>query len=86
MVDRIAVISHGRISEIGSYDELMTHNGDFAQFLKSHLLKEDSDSEESDEEDPESKKAPENLMNNCENCEAGWKRFLLQEFLKISSQ
>ena len=52
-VDRIAVISDGEISEIGSYDELLTRNGAFAQFLKTFLLKEDSDDSESD--DPESK-------------------------------
>lgn len=52
LVDRIAVIADGQISEIGSYDELLTHNGPFAQFLKTFLLKEDSD--DSDSEDPES--------------------------------
>ena len=51
-MDRIAVISNGEISEIGSYDELLTHNGAFAQFLKTFLLKEDSEDSESD--DPES--------------------------------
>ncbi len=52
-VDRIVVIDQGQISEIGSYDELLSHNGPFAQFLKTFLLKEESD--ESEEEDPESK-------------------------------
>ena len=51
-MDRIAVISNGEISEIGSYNELLTHNGAFAQFLKTFLLKEDSEDSESD--DPES--------------------------------
>ncbi len=52
-MDRIVVIDQGQISEIGSYDELLSHNGPFAQFLKTFLLKEESD--ESEDEDPESK-------------------------------
>ncbi|KAK7499875.1 hypothetical protein BaRGS_00008966 [Batillaria attramentaria] len=51
MVDEIIVMSDGAISETGSYDQLMSHNGPFAQFLKLYLqLSEDSDNEE---EDPE---------------------------------
>ena len=30
----------GKISEIGSYKELLTHNGAFAQFLKNYLVEE----------------------------------------------
>ncbi|KAL4216368.1 hypothetical protein ACF0H5_024095 [Mactra antiquata] len=46
MVDRIVVLSDGVISEIGSYEELMSHNGPFAQFLQQYL-------QEDDEDDPE---------------------------------
>lgn len=49
-VDQILVFVNGEISEMGSYDELLTHNGAFAQFLKTFLLQEDSESEESDPE------------------------------------
>ena len=42
---------NGEISETGNYDELLCHNGAFAQFLKAYLTKKDeSDSEASDPE------------------------------------
>ncbi|PVD27621.1 hypothetical protein C0Q70_12787 [Pomacea canaliculata] len=50
MVDEIIVLSDNGISEKGSYDTLMSHNGPFARFLKLHLQQRE-DSEE--EEDPE---------------------------------
>ncbi|XP_012944065.1 multidrug resistance-associated protein 1 [Aplysia californica] len=50
-VDRIVVLTDGRISEIGSYEELMSHDGAFAQFLRMYLATEESDDE--DEKDPE---------------------------------
>ena len=50
MVDTIVVMTDGRISEMGSYDELLSHDGDFAQFLKTYLQQADDD----DDEDPES--------------------------------
>ncbi|PVD27620.1 hypothetical protein C0Q70_12786 [Pomacea canaliculata] len=50
MVDEIIVLSDNGISEKGSYDTLMSHNGPFARFLKLHLQQKE-DSEE--EEDPE---------------------------------
>ena len=50
-VDCIVVLSDGKISEMGSYDELMTHDGAFAQFLTTYLTQqEESDSDEEDEE------------------------------------
>ena len=52
-VDQIVVMINGEITEVGSYDELMTHNGAFAQFLKTYLSQADSEEEE---EDPECKK------------------------------
>ena len=36
-VDQIIVVRHGRVSETGTYDELLTHNGPFASFLKNYL-------------------------------------------------
>ncbi|XP_046325609.2 multidrug resistance-associated protein 1-like [Haliotis rufescens] len=53
-VDTILVLSNGQISEIGTYEELMTHNGAFAQFLTTYLTQhnnEDSDVDEEEEED-----------------------------------
>ena len=49
-VDRIVVIAQGEISETGSYDELLSHDGPFAQFLKTYLTTDISDSESEDEE------------------------------------
>ena len=39
-VDNIVVLVDGQISEIGSYKELLTHDGAFAQFLKNYLSEE----------------------------------------------
>ena len=46
------VLSDGKISEVGSYTQLMEHDGPFAQFLKIYFI-QGEDSEEEDE-DPES--------------------------------
>lgn len=48
-VDSIVVMHHGRISEIGSYQDLLSHDKAFAQFLKTYLTRDD-DSDETDEE------------------------------------
>ena len=50
-VDNIVVMVGGVISETGTYDELLTVNGEFAQFLKQHL----TPAADSDEDDDESK-------------------------------
>ncbi|PVD27622.1 hypothetical protein C0Q70_12788 [Pomacea canaliculata] len=52
MVDEIIVLSDNGISEKGSYDTLMSHDGPFARFLKLHLQQEDIE----EEEDPENLK------------------------------
>ncbi|XP_036368003.1 canalicular multispecific organic anion transporter 2 [Octopus sinensis] len=45
-VDKVIVMSDGSVSEEGSYDELISHNGAFAQFLLTYLNEaEDSDPE-----------------------------------------
>ncbi|CAI9737156.1 resistance-associated 1-like [Octopus vulgaris] len=50
-VDNIIIIVDGRISERGSYQELLDHDGAFAQFLKTYLLQgAESESEDEDEE------------------------------------
>lgn len=51
MVDRIAVITDGEISEIGTYEELMSHNGAFAQFIHTYLTQEEEDSDEEEDEE-----------------------------------
>ena len=51
MVDSIIVLKDGTISESGSYEELLSYNGDFAEFLQQYLQQDEDDSDE----DPESK-------------------------------
>ncbi|XP_052786369.1 multidrug resistance-associated protein 1-like isoform X1 [Mya arenaria] len=58
LVDRIVVLNDGIISEMGSYDELVSHDGPFAQFLLQYMLKED---EVDEEEDPEIRRLKESI-------------------------
>lgn len=48
-------MSNGVISEKGSYEELISHNGPFAQFLRTHVTsddhREDTIEEEEDDDD-----------------------------------
>lgn len=39
LVDRIIVMKDGTISESGTYEELLSHNGAFAQFLTQYLTR-----------------------------------------------
>ncbi|KAK7503669.1 hypothetical protein BaRGS_00005208, partial [Batillaria attramentaria] len=48
LVDQVIVMKHGRVSEVGTYDELLSHNGPFAKFLKHHFAHH-----QENEEDPE---------------------------------
>ncbi|CAG2240979.1 ABCC1 [Mytilus edulis] len=50
-VDKIIVMMDGAVSECGSYDELLSHDGAFAQFLKMYLIQ----TEDEEEEDPDEK-------------------------------
>ncbi|XP_069102567.1 multidrug resistance-associated protein 1-like isoform X2 [Argopecten irradians] len=43
-VDRIIVMNGGTISEMGTYKELLQHNGPFAHFLQTFLLSNEDDS------------------------------------------
>lgn len=38
--DRIVVVDDGRITEVGSYVELMDNNGAFAEFLRTYNTSE----------------------------------------------
>ena len=47
MVDKIMVLNDGHVDDFGSYEELISRDGPFSQFLKSFLEQEaDSDKEE----------------------------------------
>ncbi|XP_021347157.1 multidrug resistance-associated protein 1-like [Mizuhopecten yessoensis] len=50
-VDRIIVMDGGQISEIGTYEELLQHNGPFAHFLQTFLLHDDDKDDEKDDEE-----------------------------------
>lgn len=39
-MDKIVVLKEGKISEVGSFSQLMDHNGAFAEFLKNYLTEE----------------------------------------------
>lgn len=43
MVDRIVVLNDGAISESGTYEELISRDGDFAKFLQQHIMEEEDD-------------------------------------------
>ena len=49
-VDLIVVLDEGRISAIGSYQELLLQGGAFAEFLKNYLAEAYEDEEELDPE------------------------------------
>ncbi len=54
MVDVIVVMEQGEITEVGSYEELLNHDGPFAQFLKAYLV--DGSKQVGDNDDEECKK------------------------------
>lgn len=49
-VDNIAVLINGDITETGSYDELLSQDQSFAQFLKTYFTKEEFEEDEDDAE------------------------------------
>jgi ABC-type transport system involved in cytochrome bd biosynthesis fused ATPase/permease subunit len=54
-VNQILVIVDGDVSESGSYEQLLLHNGPFAQVLRSFLQQdeEEEDNDSSQEDDSE---------------------------------
>ncbi|XP_048240018.1 multidrug resistance-associated protein 1-like [Haliotis rufescens] len=48
-VDVIVVMTSGKISEIGSYNQLMSHHGAFSQFLMTYFTESKDDDESEDE-------------------------------------
>lgn len=45
-VDNIIVLLNGSISECGTYEELLSHDGAFAEFLKTYFLSDDDDEDD----------------------------------------
>ncbi|XP_035826216.1 multidrug resistance-associated protein 1 [Aplysia californica] len=64
-VDTIVVMSDGQISEMGTYEELLAHDGPFAQFLKTHLTQEQLEGYDEDE-DPEVSNIKDNIWGRIE--------------------
>lgn len=48
-VDYILVLNNGVITENGTYEDLLEHDGPFAQFLQTYLTQEDEENEDDDE-------------------------------------
>ncbi|KAL4236836.1 hypothetical protein ACF0H5_005222 [Mactra antiquata] len=63
LVDKIIVMNNGVISECGTYDELMTHNGPFTQFL---LLNLHTGTQDEDLDDPEIQWIRGNILEQVE--------------------
>jgi len=60
-VDSVVVMRSGQISEVGSYQDLLSHDKAFAQFLRTYLTHDDQDDD--DETDAEG----EPLLGCCLN-------------------
>ena len=45
------MMDQGKVTEAGTYEELMTHDGPFAQFVRTYLLEH----QDEDVEDPDGK-------------------------------
>ncbi|XP_052283971.1 ATP-binding cassette sub-family C member 3-like isoform X3 [Dreissena polymorpha] len=50
-VDTIVVVTNGEISETGSYEALLGHDGAFSKFLKTYLIEHQEELEAAEEED-----------------------------------
>ena len=65
-VDYILVLTNGEISESGTYEDLVEHDGPFAQFLQTYLTQQNDDDD--DEDDDESKGSTTNNNPNWFLC------------------
>ncbi|XP_069135571.1 multidrug resistance-associated protein 1-like isoform X2 [Argopecten irradians] len=63
MMDNILVMVNGKISEFGSYEDLISHDGPFAQFLKEYFLE---DEEEDEQIDPEVRAMKDKIFQQVE--------------------
>ncbi|KAG8445986.1 hypothetical protein GDO86_013747 [Hymenochirus boettgeri] len=63
-VDHIIVIVNGRISEVGSYQELLKQNGAFSDFLRNYAFEDDVEEEEVTTPDEEEFLLAEETLSN----------------------
>ncbi|KAL5019773.1 hypothetical protein ScPMuIL_002665 [Solemya velum] len=84
MVDMVVVMEDGRISEMGTYEELLSHDGPFAQFLKTYLTQAKDDDEEDDEEDPEIQKIRTQILERVDSVTSDGKTTSADEIDKTS--
>ncbi|XP_028263925.1 canalicular multispecific organic anion transporter 2 isoform X3 [Parambassis ranga] len=63
-VDNIMVMVDGRVSEMGSYQELLKQNGAFAEFLRNYALEDIIEEDEVTEEFEEEELFPEDALSN----------------------
>ncbi|XP_075949230.1 ATP-binding cassette sub-family C member 3 isoform X1 [Anarhichas minor] len=64
-VDNIMVMVEGRVSEMGSYQELLKQNGAFAEFLRNYALEDIVEEEEATEDSIEEEELfPEDALSN----------------------
>ncbi|XP_070201297.1 multidrug resistance-associated protein 1-like [Littorina saxatilis] len=66
MVDQIIVLIDGKVTEVGSYEELLSRDGAFATFLRTYLTR-DGTSEDEDDEDPEIQRIKEGIFQRLES-------------------
>ncbi|BFZ19578.1 hypothetical protein BsWGS_22617 [Bradybaena similaris] len=66
LVETVVVMNNGRISEVGTYDELVSRDGPFAQFLREHI-QEDLASETDHEGDPEVEEIKRAILQRLES-------------------
>ncbi|XP_032429695.1 canalicular multispecific organic anion transporter 2 isoform X2 [Xiphophorus hellerii] len=63
-VDNIVVMVEGRVSEMGSYQELLNQNGAFAEFLRNYALEDIVEEDEATEELIEDELFPDDVLSN----------------------
>ncbi|KAK3802039.1 hypothetical protein RRG08_064632 [Elysia crispata] len=63
LVDAIIVMDQGRITEAGTYEELMTHDGPFAQFVRTYLLEH----QDEELEDPDVQRMQEEIKHQVDS-------------------
>ncbi|CAC5365085.1 ABCC1 [Mytilus coruscus] len=82
MVDHIIVMTNGRISEVGNYDDLINHDGPFAHFLKQYFIEQNEETID----DPETFKCFRNIEMKKKEYLAETPALLLQTRLTHDEQ